>query len=606
MKTTKKIFKILDKNEKKNFIILIFLAQVVALVDVTGIASVLPFVTVLSNPEIIESNYYIKKLYEFSYIFGIKNYFEFKFFFGVSIIIFFSFSICLKIFSNYLYFHFCSMREYSIGKRLIKKILTQKYIWFLDQKSSDTNKKILNEIQIVIYETLIPYMTFVTQASLSFLIILFIIFIDPLVAFNVGLVLSFSYLLIFFSIKKKLNKLNDERFYSNTLRFKILFEIVNSIKYIKMSNLENFFINKFNKHSKINAKSMAYSRIFSHLPRYLMEGIAFGGMTFLTLILLKKHSNFINILPLIGLYIFSAYRLIPALQQMYAAAAQIKFSSSALNNLYSDIINLKENPNTNEENKLSKNKNGCILKFEKSIQLKNIKFLYPKSSKPILKNINIEISKSQKIGIVGMTGSGKTTLVDIMIGLLDSNYGDLIVDDVVINEQNKYFWQKKIGYVPQEIVLNDSTIFENITFGSEDTKINNSFLDKINKIACIDEFIDNLANGINTLVGERGTMLSGGQKQRIGIARSLYNNPSFLVMDEATSALDNIIEKRVVNNLINNFKELTVIMITHKVNNLDKFDQIYLIQDGEIKDQGTFQYLLKNNNFFKKLHESSE
>ena len=497
------------------------------------------------------------------------------------------------------------MREYTIGNKLIKKILSQKYVWFLNQKSSDTHKKILNEIQIVIYETLIPYMIFVTQASLSFTIVLFIIFIDPVVAFNVGMALSLSYLSIYLLIKKKLNKLNVERFHSNTLRFKILFEIINLIKYIKMSNLEILFINKFNKHSKLNAKAMAYSRIFSHLPRYLMEGIAFGGMTFLTLILLKNDANFINIVPLIGFYIFSAYRLIPALQQTYAAAAQIKFSSSALDNLYADIINLKENKNTNEKNKIDSSKTLDLLDFNRSIQLKNILFVYPNSSKAILNNICIQIPKSQKVGIVGMTGSGKTTLIDIMIGLLEPNNGEIIIDDTVINEKNKHFWQKKIGYVPQEIVLNDTTVMQNIAFGYEESQINKSVLNKVNKVACVDEFLENLPNGESTVVGDRGTMLSGGQKQRIGIARSLYNNPSLLVMDEATNAVDQITEEKIINNLINECKQLTIIMVTHNINILRKFDKIYIIQNGEIKDQGTYEYLKNNNDIFKNFHNSN-
>ena len=276
----------------------------------------------------------------------------------------------------------------------------------------------------------------------------------------------------------------------------------------------------------------------------------------------------------------------PALQQIYAAFTQINFMSTSLNKLHAEIKNLKSN---------SYNDNNKIMPFKKNIILKDINYTYPNSSQKVLKNINIKIPLKSFVGLVGTTGSGKTTMVDIILGLLEPQNGTLEVDSKTINQQNLRSWQRSIGYVPQEIYLSDNNIASNIAFGVEPKDIKHDLIEKSSKIANLHEFVMNeLPNKYQTIVGERGVRLSGGQRQRIGIARALYHDPEILIFDEATSSLDTQTEQAVMDAINIMEKSKTIVLIAHRLNTVKNCDIIYNLEKGEIKKQGTFQELYQN------------
>jgi ABC-type multidrug transport system fused ATPase/permease subunit len=310
--------------------------------------------------------------------------------------------------------------------------------------------------------------------------------------------------------------------------------------------------------------------------------------------------NFGNIVPIITLYVIAGYRLLPAAQQIFASIASIRSTKSAFDNLYSDLQNLK----ITKQKKIKKKINISLSKF---ILLKNIVFRYPGSKETILKKINLKIPAFAKIGIVGETGSGKTTLVDIILGLLDPNKGKILIDGKSINRNNKKFWQENIGYVSQDIYLSDNTLAENIAFGIDLQNINYDLVKQSAKIANIDNFIDNkLPQKYSTVVGERGVRLSGGQRQRIGIARALYQKPRVLILDEATSALDNINEKIIINN-INQLKDkITLIVIAHRLSTIKNYDLILVLHEGKLVAKGSFDKLKKTNNIFRNLISKSK
>ena len=262
------------------------------------------------------------------------------------------------------------------------------------------------------------------------------------------------------------------------------------------------------------------------MPRYLLEAIAFGGLIFLVLIMMSRGDNFNSIAPKLALYAFVGYRLLPAFQGIYFATSSIRYSHSILDSLHKDLMNLSSYPMAKTKTKTS----SMIL--ANSIKLKNIHFSYPGGKRTSLENISLTIPAFSKVGIVGSTGSGKTTMVDVILGLLDPQAGELIVDDSAITNINKRSWQKSIGYVPQQIYLADDTVASNIAFGVE---IENSQVLESSKMAYVDEFTDRFEDGLDTIIGERGVKLSGGQRQRIGIARALYQDPKILILDEATS-----------------------------------------------------------------------
>ncbi len=591
MQTFNKLIFLLTRAERKHAALLLILIVIMAILDMIGVASILPFMTVLTNPSLIETNLILKSLFQASSVFGVSSIEQFLFTLGVLVLILLILSLSFKAFTTYILIKFVQMREYSIGKRLIEGYLYQPYSWYLNQNSADLGKNILSEIQQLIASGMRPMMDLISKGMIAFALITLLILADPKLAFTVGIIIGGAYIFIYYFVKKYLNKIGKERLYNNQLRFTSVSEAFGAIKEVKVGGLEQTYIKNFADSSKIFAQTQASSIVIGQLPRFILEAIAFGGILLIILYVMSKTGNFNNALPIISLYVFAGYRLMPALQQIYVAFTRLTFIGISLDKLHNDIKNLKIFKNDKEQK---------IMSFNKSIVLKNICYNYPSSTRTVLKNINMKINAKTIVGLVGPTGSGKTTIVDIILGLLTIQKGSLEVDGKIINQQNLRSWQGSIGYVPQNIFLADNSISANIAFGSPKTDINQEAVEKASKIANLHEFVvDELPEKYQTTIGERGVRLSGGQRQRIGIARALYRDPKILILDEATSALDNQTEKAVMDAVNNLRKDITVILIAHRLNTVKRCDKVFLLEKGLIKNEGTFQELTNiNENFF--------
>lgn len=584
MKTLKKIFQLLTPSEQKRALLLLAFILIMAFVDMIGVASVLPFMAVLSNPQLIETNVLLANLYNMSTFLGVKNSEQFLFVLGIGSFIALMISLLFRAITTYLQARFTLMREYSIGMRLIQGYLRQPYTWFLNRNSADLGKNILSEVSEVIEKAIVPILNIFVYGAVATALLILLIIVDPKLALSVGSVLILSYGIIFFCIKKFLSRIGAERLISNAKRYTILTEAFGAVKEVKVRGMEEVYAKSYEKPGMTYANNQSLAKLISDLPRFFIEGIAFGGMIILVLVLMLSGNIFESIVPVIGLYAFAGYRLMPALQQVYGSSTQLRFSGPALDLLNNDLMSLKsfDKPKNND----------LILKINRSIVFKNINFKYPNARDLALKNIDLEIKAYTKVGIIGTTGSGKTTMVDIILGLLDPTKGTLHVDNNLITLNNKRSWQKNIGYVPQQIYLTDTSIAANIAFGVDSQNIDLKEVEKAAKIAKLHDFIiKELAEGYNTSVGERGIKLSGGQKQRIGIARALYHNPQVLILDEATSALDNITEQDVMEAINKLGNKITVIMIAHRLSTIKKCDMIYLLEKGMIKAKGTYEEL---------------
>jgi ATP-binding cassette, subfamily B, bacterial PglK len=406
--------------------------------------------------------------------------------------------------------------------------------------------------------------------------------------------LGLFYFGIYKIMSRKLSAIGQSRLDANEGRYTAVIETFSASKEIKIGNHEDVCIKRFSKPAKIYAKQQITAEVISTLPRFMFEAIAFGGLMLVILYLMSNKGNFSNSIPIVTLYAFAGYRLMPALQFIYRAVSQIRFAEASLNFLYNDLIKLKK------LNSGSRNFN--IIIFEKDIQLKNITFKYPNSDNLILKKLSLKILAKNVVALVGKTGSGKTTIVDLIMGILDPLNGTLEVDGNIIDNNNCKSWQKIIGYVPQQIYLANDTIEANIAFGVDMDKINSSEIERSAKIANLHEFVTNqLPEGYKTFVGERGVRLSGGQRQRIGIARALYHNPKVLIMDEATSALDGLTEKAIMQTINELRNDITIIIIAHRLSTVRECDQIYLVDDGKIVAQGNFLELIKKNDTFSSM-----
>ena len=380
---------------------------------------------------------------------------------------------------------------------------------------------------------------------------------------------------------------------SDRLRFESLTEAFGAAKEVKVGGLEKVYIKRFSNPSEIFAYNTSTAQIISQLPRYALEIVAFGGILLVILYFMSKNNNLGTALPMISLYAFAGYRLMPALQKIYISLTQIRFVGPALDNLYKDLKNLKPfNSNQVED----------IITFNNMISLKGISFHYPDVSRIALKNIQINIPVGSAVGFVGVTGSGKTTMVDIILGLLEAQQGTLEVDGKVITENNVRAWQRCIGYVPQHIFLADDTVAANIAFGIETKDINQKDVERAAKLANLHEFvIEELSNKYQTVVGERGIRLSGGQRQRIGIARALYLKPQLLIFDEATSALDSQTEMTVMKSLKDLRKNITTILIAHRLSTVKDCDNIFVLEKGKLISEGKYNNLIEKSPVFRKL-----
>jgi ABC-type multidrug transport system fused ATPase/permease subunit len=398
---------------------------------------------------------------------------------------------------------------------------------------------------------------------------------------------------VYILIRKKITAIGLSSVEENFKLYKTADEAISGIKDIKLHGSYKSFVNQFFYPSKVLAKYGSQSTLFATLPRFLLEIVAFGGIISIVIWLVSSSdsSDTSSILPILSLYVMIGYRLMPALQQIYAGITKIKYNLPAFESILKEFSIMSD-----KEVELTKDD---VLEFKKQFSMRNLSFFYENTSVKVLNNININIDFNSSVAIVGSTGSGKTTLIDILLGLLYSQDGKMLVDGVEINNHNISSWQKNIGYVPQSIYLIDDTIEENIAFASLGNKMNFDQVVKAAKHANLHEFIVSLPEQYKTIVGERGVRLSGGQCQRIGIARALYNDPQVLVLDEATSSLDGVTENAIMDAIKNLSHKKTIIMIAHRLSTIQECDNIYLMSNGKIVDSGNYEDLLDNKEFQK-------
>ena len=589
MKIFKKLFSLLSNSERKSAGLLMIMILIMALLDVIGVASILPFMAVLTNPNLIETNNILNSSFKILNNYGINSYDEFLFTLGVFVFILLIISLLFRSLTVYFQIRFVQMREHSIGRRLLEFYLNQPYSWFLNRNSADLGKSIISEVQKIINFGVRPLIELIAKGIVTVAIITLLIVTNPKLALIVSISLSGIYALIFYFAREYLGVNGNKNLKNNKERFRAFTEAFGASKEVKVLGIEQFYIDRFSKSSKIFAQTQVMSSVISQTPRYILEAVAFGGMLLIILYSIAISGSFNSSLPVISLYIFAGYRIMPALQQIYGSLTQLTFISPSLDKLMHDLNNFK----TYDENQNKQDKDALHLK--KNIKLKNIYYSYPNTNYPTLNNINLTIPVKSTVGFVGQTGSGKTTIVDIILSLLEAQKGVLEVDGKIITSQNSKKWLRSIGYVPQNIYLSDDTVAANIALGVNPKEINQNLVEKSAKIANIHDFVVNeLPKKYKTTIGERGIRLSGGQCQRIGIARALYRNPSVLILDEATSSLDNQTESILMDAVNNLRKDITIILIAHRLNTVKNCDIIFKIEKGHLVTQGTFDDVIKN------------
>lgn len=595
MKTVKKLFDLLTSSERKRTGVLLIMVLIMAFFDMLGVASILPFIAVLASPDIIETNKSLNSAFTLSNYIGIKTKEQFLFALGLLVFLLLVFSLAFKALTIYAQTRFALMREYSIGKRLMEGYLHQPYSWFLNRNSADLGKNILSEVQTVIANGISPFLTIIAQGAVAIALMFFLFVFNPLLALGAGITLGLAYASVFFFINAWLKRLGQVRVDANQKRYSAVSEAFGAAKEVKLGGLENFYIERFANPAEKYAKGQASAMAIAELPRFALEAIAFGGMLLIILYLMAKSGDFGSILPIITVYAFAGYRLLPALQQIYGAFTQLRFVSPALDALHQELKSLEAAEVQQKDTKL-------LMPLAQAITLEKVSYRYPNTLRNAVAGIDLTIAAQSTTAFVGTTGSGKTTIVDLILGLLKPQTGKISVDFNSITGSNLYHWQRSIGYVPQHIYLSDDSVAANIAFNSQHEDIDFLAVERAAKIANLHDFVvHELSKGYDTKVGERGVRLSGGQRQRIGIARALYKNPQVLIMDEATSALDNLTEHAVMEAVDNLLGKITIIMIAHRLSTVRNCDQIFLMDQGQLKAKGTFDQLFRSNESFRAM-----
>ena len=582
----KTIVSLLNKDEKKKLVVVIISAIFIAGIEMIGVGSIMPFMTVAANPKMIHENPLLQRFFA---LLRFTNEKHFMVFLGLMVLFFLVLSNICQALMHYIKIKFTAMRRHSLSQRLLERYLGQDYVFFLNRNSHEFVKNINTEIQQMISVTMMQFVEFISRSIQIIILVTFLFLVNPFSTLGIAIAIMGIYSLIFIFSKRKLNQLGKQRFTCTSEEARIVSEAFWGIKEVKIAGCEHQFVDQYNYYSRRRAKIEIINEIIGDIPKFALETIAFSSIMIFVLFSLVVSGDFNSIAGTVTLYAYAGYRMIPSVQGLFKSLTKMKYGIPSSKRIVAEFgLQLKQLiPNSNVSELISLNK---------ELKIDGLFFRYLNAKNDVLRDLSLCIKANTLIGFSGKTGSGKTTLIDVILGLLSPSSGSLFADGVKISTDNIRQWQENVGYVPQSIYLSDNTINSNIAFGIPPSEIDLNRVITASKLAQIHDFVlSELPDQYETKIGERGVRLSGGQRQRIGIARALYRNPSLLIMDEATSALDNQTEKAVMESIDSLLGTRTIILIAHRLTTLQKCDMIFLIDNGKIRDQGSFNKLAARN-----------
>jgi ATP-binding cassette, subfamily B, bacterial PglK len=585
-----RVLLLLDIRERKRLILVALGSIFMALMEVVGVGSIMPFMAVATQPELIRTNAILARVY---HVFGFTSDTAFLIFLGVAVLAFLILSNGSQALVSFMKVKFTSMRRHTLSLKLFKGYLGQSYPFFLNRNSYELVKNINIEIEQMITGTLMQAVDLLSRVIQVTLLSAFLFIVNPISMLGISVAIIATYAIIFKMTRKTIKRLGDERFDLNTQRSRVVSEAFWGIKEVKIAGVERVFIDDFVTPSSRLAKNEAMHEIISDLPKFALETTAFSSIIVFVLITIIGTGNFQGAAAVVSLYAYAGYRMIPSVQGIFKALTKLRYGAATAERLLKEFAVAGTSELASKERKER-------LPFRQTLSIEQLRFTYPDCEAPVIENLSLKIPANSLIGFAGRTGSGKTTLVDIILGLLQPQGGKIVVDGIEVDDAKLSAWQSNLGYVPQNIYLSNDTIAANIAFGVPRAKIDMEAVENAARMAQIHSFItEELPERFESFIGERGVRLSGGQRQRIGIARALYRNPSVLVLDEATSALDIHTEDAVMEAVDSLAGSRTIILIAHRLSTLMKCDVIYLLEKGNIIDSGDYASLIERNQFFR-------
>lgn len=567
LSTFKKILAILTSAERRQLISILMMMVIGMFFELFGIAIVVPFISIVIQDD------YVTKVPEVTLLLeslGNPSHLSIVMSSLSLIVIIFAMKNLFLMFLAWRQSLFSTKTMANLSNRLFDLYLHQPYTFHLQNNSAQLIRNTINEVQAFGIYGLNASLLLVSEISVLVGILILLLCFEPVGTISAILMMGIMGGIFHFFSKDKIFQWGEARQIHDGMKVKHIQQGLGGSKIVKLQGREKYFIEQYRFHAYASADVGQKQLLIGQIPRFLFEIMAILALAILISVLIYKDNTTENIMPILGLFALAAFRLMPSVNRIMLALQNLKYGTPIVDLLFKEVTLLKKVENDEDDNELA---------FKQELELKEVNFSYPNTNRKSINNISLCIKKGETIGFVGESGAGKSTIADIILGLLNPLSGQVLVDGVDI--QNKMrSWQTQIGYVPQSIYLTDDTLRRNIAFGLKDDEIDDEKVWSVLKMAQLDDFIKNSTDGLETLVGERGVLLSGGQQQRIGIARALYHNPSVLLLDEATSALDNETEARFMETIEKLHSSKTIIIIAHRLSTVQNCNRVYTLKNG--------------------------
>jgi ABC-type multidrug transport system fused ATPase/permease subunit len=587
----RQLFGILPRSSKRGLPFVVFVSLVAAVFETASVASILPFMAIVMDPSVLSKYQWLAQALK---ILHIETQQGAVIGAGVLTVAVLAIGNVVTAANLWIQTHYLALARRELSSELFTGYLYLPYSFHIQRDSTSLSRVIGGDVESALGGFLASLLGVVSKGLSGLVLISLIIVVDPTVALGTVLVLGCGYMFVYRLIRARQVRLGAKMIEASLTVGRTTLEGLHGVKELRVLGRESASTTEYKKSFAELTETQASNQLASALPRYVIEVFAYAGIVAVTLAFVLKGQGTAAI-PSLALYALAGNRLVPIFQQFFAAAITIKYHARAVESLEADLAIVR---NSTRHDLIEHDQ---PLAFKKEIVLENLTFQYPAANRPALNQVSLTIPQNQSIGLVGRTGSGKTTLADVILGLYPPASGTIAVDGVNLVESNERAWRKRVGYVPQNVFLTNASIARNIALGIPEDQIDHAAVVRASQMAQAEEFISQLPDKYETVVGERGVKLSGGQRQRLGIARALYHNPDVLVFDEATSALDGMTEDAVMQAVQSLSAERTMILIAHRLRTVQACNRIVMLESGRVVADGTYDELMRSSSAFKQL-----
>lgn len=573
----KKFNKVLNKKQKSRVVVLIFMILIGAVLETLGVSMIYPLIETVMMPEVFEQNAMIVWICN---VLGYTSAEQFVTFMLLALIFIFIFKNLYLLLLYYVQHSFITNSQYRISRDLLKVYLNRPYEFYLNASTGDIMRTVYSD-STGIFNLLLQCMQFVTEFMVAIFLGTYLLIIDPVMTIVMGILLVGITLLSSAFLKPRISRIGEESRQQQSKMYKTIMQSINSVKDVKVYAKEDAFLGIYRKYGKRYYNLARDHEVLSSVPRLAIEAFSLSGVLAYMAVMMKLGQNVQTMVPQLSAFAVAAVRLLPSASRINTYLANIAYYRPTLDYVYTNVELPKNVDERAAEAKAVTETDK--LKFHDCIKVEQLYYKYPNTDKYIFENARMQVPYGKSVGIMGPSGAGKTTVVDIMLGLLRVESGTITCDGVNVLEHYGQ-WLANIGYISQTINMVDDTIRANIAFGVDVDDIDDARVWQVLEEAQLADFVRNLPNGINTVIGERGVRISGGQRQRVGIARALYHDPEILILDEATSALDNDTEAAIMEAIENFHGRKTMLIIAHRLKTIENCDIIYKVENGKITE----------------------